>query len=62
MIPAFAPDKESNKLSKYAAFLLCELYSDFEQLTSEEDARTLTLLPVVAMAIKGATRSLGASR
>lgn len=43
----------SSALSKYGAFVGCEINSDIEQITDEEDGREPTALTVLAIAVAG---------
>jgi hypothetical protein len=45
------PCQQPSKLLKYATFLGCELNSDIEQLTDEEDAQHPSQIPIVFSAI-----------
>jgi RHS repeat-associated protein len=45
------PCKQPSKLLKYVTFLGCELNSDIEQLTDEEDAQHANQVPIVFSAI-----------
>jgi RHS repeat-associated protein len=52
-VPGIAPNKpkpsanQRSKLLKYVTFLGCELNSDLEQLTDEEDAQSIKQIPIV---------------
>jgi hypothetical protein len=47
----YQPQKPPSKLLQYATFLGCELNSDIEQLTDEEDAQHTNQIPIVFSAI-----------